>query len=157
MAKNQAIRPNQHMHWLPAAKRKKGPFSPSGTGDVRTDFSLVPRSLSFRHTQISLPVRSFWEMLHFFNLLIFILLIFYFTLFLLIPTADKTNKGLGDMTTGGGLLKVWWCSVVILPPTPFGSPVDVFKGEDGLMAHCGPLARVEHVEHNISFKNTLTL
>ena len=71
---------------------KEGPSSPSGTGEVKIDFSLVPENLSFRHAQILLPVRGFWDLPCFFNL-------FYFVIFfLLIPDSFSsihqfTNKG----------------------------------------------------------------
>ena len=60
---------------LLAAEWKRRYFGPSGK-----DFSLVPVSLSFRHARILLPVRGFWELLHF-----LIYFISFFIIFLLIP------------------------------------------------------------------------
>ena len=68
IAKYQATGPNQHICSLSAAERKNSPFSLSCTDEVRTDFSLVPGSLSYRHAWISLPVRGFLELIHFLNL-----------------------------------------------------------------------------------------
>ena len=45
----------------------------------RTDFSLVPVSLSFRHAWISLPISGSWELLHI--LIYFIIFNFIFLLF----------------------------------------------------------------------------
>ena len=51
---------------------KEGPFRTAVKAEVRIDFSLVPVSQSFRHAQISLPVKGFWEQLKFLNLFYFI-------------------------------------------------------------------------------------
>ena len=49
------------------------------------NFSLVPGRLSFRHVQILLSVRGFWELIHFFKFILFSIF------FLLIPTSSSLD------------------------------------------------------------------
>ena len=73
-----STRPDQHMCSLLATLWKMSLFSLSGTAEARMAFFLVPVSLFFRNAQISLPIRGFWELLHFWIYSIsFFIFIFY--------------------------------------------------------------------------------
>ena len=69
-----------------SSREKRGPFSPSGTVEVRTGFSLVSVSLFFRYARISITVRGFWERPQVLNLFYSIIL------FLLIPTLLRQKE-----------------------------------------------------------------
>ena len=71
MAKYQVAGPNQHMGLLLVGEIKNSPLSAIGEGWSEHRFLLVPVNLSFRHARNLFLVHSFWEPLHFLNLIIY--------------------------------------------------------------------------------------
>ena len=50
--------------------------------------------------------------------------------------ADAKQASMVTATAAKGLVRVWWKSVVVLPPPPFvleGGPAGVFKGGDSMV------------------------
>ena len=67
-------------HVLPASSWvKEGPFSSMMKAEERMGFSLGLVSLFFRHLQILLPFKGFWEQLLFLNLFYLIIFLFCFS------------------------------------------------------------------------------